>query len=108
MGQRVKVELYDDIEDGDATNTVAFGWDGKSYEIDLNDKNYQAFKKAVQKYVEHARVVRTAKPGRRLHAVQTAPDAKAVRAWAQSQGIEVNRLGKVPQAIVDQFVAAGN
>ena len=36
MAQRVVVTLSDDIDGGEAAETVAFGLDGKSYEIDLN------------------------------------------------------------------------
>lgn len=102
--------MFDDLDGTDASTTVPFSLEGKSYEIDLNDKNYQAFMKALQKYIEHARTVRTAKRpgGRPLHVVPTGPDPKAVRAWAASKGITVNKIGKVPQAVVDQFVAAGN
>lgn len=109
MGQRINVELYDDIEtNSPATQSVSFGWQGKSYEIDLNDKNFAQFEKAVTKYVEHARLVRKNGAGKPLREVKTGPDPRAVRAWAASQGITVNRLGKVPQEIVDQYHAAGN
>ena len=39
MAQKVHITLEDDLDGGDATETVAFGLDGRSYEIDLNDKN---------------------------------------------------------------------
>ena len=39
MAQRVNIVLVDDIDGSDATETVSFGLDGTSYEIDLNDKN---------------------------------------------------------------------
>ena len=35
----MNIVLEDDIDGSDATETVAFGLDGTSYEIDLNDKN---------------------------------------------------------------------
>ena len=39
MAQRVHIVLEDDIDGGDATETVLFGVDGINYEIDLSDKN---------------------------------------------------------------------
>lgn len=34
------------------------------------------------------------------------PDAKAVRAWAAANGIEVSPKGKLPQDVIDQYLAA--
>ena len=39
MAQKVNIVLVDDIDGSEATETVTFGLDGTSYEIDLNDKN---------------------------------------------------------------------
>lgn len=107
MGQRVKVELFDDIDGTDATKTAEFGWGGRSYEIDLNDRNYQKLEKALADFVSHARYAGKS-GGKKLHQVKTGPDPRAVRQWAASNGIEVNRLGKVPQDVIDKYHAAGN
>ena len=45
MAQRVVVTLSDDIDGGEAAETVAFGLDGKSYEIDLNPANAKKLRK---------------------------------------------------------------
>lgn len=111
MAQRIEtlVHLIDDIDGGAAEKTIYFGWEGKSYEIDLAAKNAKAIEKAVTDLLPHARLVRTsAKTGKRMMEVKTGPDPKAVRAWAASQGLTVNRLGKVPSDIVEQYEAAGN
>src|SRR4029453_385448 len=39
MAQKVHIVLEDDLDGSPATETVSFGLDGKTYEIDLNDKN---------------------------------------------------------------------
>lgn len=107
MSQRVI--LVDDLDESEAQQTVSFGFDGKHYEIDLSDKNAAALRKAFEKYVAAARSVRTSPTtGKRLLQQPTGPDPRAVRAWAQANGIEVNRLGKVPQEVVEKYVAAGN
>ena len=41
MAQKVHITLEDDLDGGDATETVAFGLDGRTYEIDLNDQERQ-------------------------------------------------------------------
>ncbi len=38
MAQKVQVVLIDDIDGGDADETVTFALDGVTYEIDLNDR----------------------------------------------------------------------
>lgn len=37
MAQRMLVEMVDDIDGGEASQTVSFGLDGVSFEIDLSD-----------------------------------------------------------------------
>ena len=57
MAQRVNIVLVDDIDGTDASETVAFGLDGTSYEIDLNEKNAAQLRDALASYVGHARKV---------------------------------------------------
>ena len=57
MAQRVNIVLVDDIDGSDATETVAFGLDGTSYEIDLNEKHAAKLRDALASYVGHARKV---------------------------------------------------
>ena len=39
MAQRVLVTLADDLDGGEAAETIAFGVDGQWYEIDLSSQN---------------------------------------------------------------------
>jgi hypothetical protein len=57
MAQKVNIILVDDIDGSDASETVTFGLDGTSYEIDLNDTNAAALRDALATYVGHARKV---------------------------------------------------
>ena len=66
----------------DATETVSFGLDGTTYEIDLNDKNAAALRDALSGYVGHARKVGSA--SRRGPQVQHASAAPAAPAPARS------------------------
>ena len=52
-----KVVLVDDIDGNDADETVSFGLDGTSYEIDLSSDNAAALRDALAEYVDHARKV---------------------------------------------------
>ena len=44
MAQKTQVILVDDIDNGPATQTVTFGIDGVTYEIDLNDEHAAALR----------------------------------------------------------------
>ena len=43
MAKTLIVKLSDDIDGGDADETVRFGLDGKAYEIDLSATNARSF-----------------------------------------------------------------
>jgi hypothetical protein len=62
MAQKVAVILEDDLTGGPAKHTVRFGFDGTSYEIDLNAKNAAAFGKQLAPYIEHARKIGRPQP----------------------------------------------
>ena len=55
MAQKVHIVLEDDLDGSPATETVSFGLDGKTYEIDLNDKNAGKLRDALAQYVGAAR-----------------------------------------------------
>ena len=105
MAQKVNIVLVDDIDGSDATETVTFGLDGASYEIDLNDKNASALRDALAGYVGHARKSagsrRTAKKSNSL-----GPSAREVRAWARSNGFTVPDRGRIPADVRTAFDAA--
>ena len=113
MAQKVQVLLTDDLDGSEAQETIAFGFEGSSYEIDLNKKNAEALRKAMEKYVGAAR-----KSGRSGSSTGRGRSARApgrqdrdynpkeVRSWAESQGIEVSARGRVPADLVAKFQAA--
>jgi hypothetical protein len=105
MAQKVHITLEDDLDGGDATETVAFGLDGRSYEIDLNDKNAKALRDALAKYLGVARRAggRSAAAKRRT---QVGTSAREIRDWARSTGRQVPDRGRIPSEIREAFEAA--
>jgi len=67
MAQTVIVKLTDDIDGGDADETVTFALNGQKYEIDLNESNAKMLREAFAPFIEKARVVRgeTERPKRK-------------------------------------------
>ena len=110
MASRVVVEFTDDLNGKPAEETVRFGLDGLTYEIDLTSKNAAALRKAFQPWQESARRSGAGKRGKRgaSGGGKSAVDTKAVRAWAASNGIELSPRGRLPKDVVEQFHAAGN
>jgi nucleoid-associated protein Lsr2 len=95
-----------ELADG-AGETVSFSLDGVRYELDVDSRSAGRLRSLLAPYI---------KAGRRLHGthaartrrVRTGNDPAAVRAWAASNGFEVNARGRVPAHVVAQFEAAGN
>lgn len=105
MARQTTVTLTDDIDGGRAAETVSFGLDGRIYEIDLSKKNAAALRKTLGEFTSSARRLR---PARQADAGRPGPvvDARAVREWAQSQGISVSARGRVPADVVQRYQAA--
>jgi|SRR5665213_3332223 len=55
MAKNVVVQVVDDIDGGEAAETINFALDGKSYEIDLNAKNATSLRKAFAPFIEKGR-----------------------------------------------------
>jgi Lsr2 len=124
MAQKVQIILEDDIDGGEAEETIEFSLDGQRYEIDLSTKNAAALRDAFGPYVGAARKAerrgggggggrgRGRGRGRGSdgdgggRAGSTGEDTAAIRAWAREQGLKVNERGRIPGTIVEQYRAA--
>ncbi|MGW0365074.1 histone-like nucleoid-structuring protein Lsr2 [Streptomyces sp. NPDC002990] len=104
MVQRVVVTLSDDIDGGEAAETVAFALDGKSYEIDLNEANAKKLRKALAPYVAAGR--RQSRSGKAFKHTAIAPDPAVVRAWARSNQLDVPPRGRIPKRVYESYNAA--
>ncbi|MFG2293037.1 Lsr2 family protein [Streptomyces sp. NPDC048603] len=104
MAQRVVVTISDDIDGGEAAETVVFGLDGKSYEIDLNLANAKKLRKSLAPYVAAGR--RQARSGKAYKHTSLAPDPAVVRAWARSNNLEVPPRGRIPKKVYEAYSAA--
>jgi len=115
VAQKVNIVLVDDIDETEATETVSFGLDGTSYEIDLNDTHAAELREALAPYLGHARKVPTSS-GRRATR-KSAPAASSassaggasaadVRIWARENGHTVPERGRIPAEIREAYDAA--
>jgi hypothetical protein len=107
MSSKVIFILEDDLDGTKADQTVEFGVNGAAYAIDLNASNAKMLRGALEGYIAKARKV----SGKRSSSRKTTGsgiDNRAVRRWAETNGIELSKRGRIPQDVVSQFKAAGN
>ncbi|AUI60262.1 Lsr2 family protein [Amycolatopsis sp. BJA-103] len=112
MVQKVSVQIVDDIDGGEATQTVPFALDGVTYEIDLSDDNAGTLRDELERFIDASRriggrkvkvatgqstvVSGTAKPTDRERNQQ-------VRAWATANGYPIAERGRIPNDIYEAF-----
>lgn len=107
MAQRTVVLLVDDIEGGEAAETITFALDGVSYEIDLNDKNAAQLRDDFARWVGSARRAGGRKQVSRKAASSTGrPDLNEVRTWGRENGFQVSDRGRVSAALQEAYDAA--
>ena len=106
MAQKVQVLLVDDLDGSEATETVTFGLDGASYEIDLSSGNAGKLRKELAHYVDHARKASSQARRRRARTGPGRERSAQIRAWAKQRGYKVNERGRIPQNIVAEYEAA--
>ncbi len=107
MTQRAVTVLEDDLDGGPASETIRFGLDGVVYEIDLSGVHARQLREDLDRWRQHARRAGTSQPAVPRH-VDTPVDPRAVRAWATSRDLALPPRGRIPDAVVEQFRAAGN
>ena len=108
MAQRVQVMLIDDVDKSEGAETVTFGLDGVTYEIDLSAKNAAALRDALAPWVGHGRRVsgRSAGASRARKAAASGNDTSAVREWARANGHQVSERGRLSSTVLDAYAAA--
>ena len=108
MVKKVLVSLIDDFDGKPADETVQFGLDGVSYEIDLSVKNSKKLREHLQPWVNAGR--RTGSRRRRGVATGGKPidrkQSAEIRDWARKSGYQVASRGRIPAEVIDAFRAA--
>ena len=114
MAQQTITTLIDDIDGSQANETVLFSLDGTTYEVDLNEAHAEDLREVLSPYVSVARRAGSSAGGRSGRARAARPatsssvDPKAVRAWAQANGVEVSARGRINAAVQEQYRSANS
>lgn len=115
MSQRVQVLLLCDLHDDEVkgTETLLFGLDGSSYEIDVCDEHAKQYRDVMAPYVGAAR-----KPGRGGGSTARRPSSNGrrtgsdknsvseIREWARQNGHQVNERGRIASSVLEAYHAA--
>jgi hypothetical protein len=113
VAQKVLVSLVDDITGDEAAETVVFGLDGRSYEIDLSTENAEKLRDVMGDYLAAGRHAKRAgsMSTAKLRAAATAPKGvtvdreqnQAIREWARKRGFKINDRGRIPADVVAAY-----
>jgi len=115
MAKQTTVRFVDDLDGSEASGTVTFGLDGRSYEIDLSDENATKLRDAVAPFVDAARTAggRGGRRGRSAGKETEAQPARsnreetaAIRQWAREHGHEVSDRGRIPKSVLEAYKTA--
>lgn len=127
MAEKVIIQLTDDLDGTDASETIHFAVNGSAYRIDLSEKNSARFWEAIKPFVEAAQpagsAARRPRPGpssssspsdaapaprkrRSSGAAAAGVSPAAVRVWASENNVEVPARGRIPATVISQYKAA--
>jgi hypothetical protein len=109
VAQKVQVLLVDDLDGGEADETVTFALDGKTFEIDLTTSNADKLRGLLEPYAKSGRRTGGRAAGRskvRSASGGSSQDTAKIRAWAKENGYSVNDRGRVPAEIREAYEKA--
>ncbi|MET9002987.1 Lsr2 family protein [Amycolatopsis sp. NPDC004169] len=110
MAQKVLVEILDDIDGSAAAQTVQFGLDGVTYEIDLSNANAAALRDELARYVGAGRRIGGRKvrvaTGQSTAASSDRERNQQIRAWAGANGYEISERGRLSSEVVSAYERA--
>ncbi|WP_018178943.1 histone-like nucleoid-structuring protein Lsr2 [Jongsikchunia kroppenstedtii] len=108
MAKKIIVEFVDDVDPAElADETVEFTIDGVNYTIDLSSAHAMQLRFDFQKWIEHASYLTGRRKSRGFGLRSDRANAehgRQIRAWAQSQGIDIAARGRIPDAVINQYI----
>ena len=106
MAKSVQVVVSDDLDGSQGAETVNFGLDGLSYEIDLSEKNRAKLDKAFAPFIEHGRRVTQRRRPSATRTTSPRIDRASIRNWAREQGLQVSERGRISAEIMQKYEAS--
>lgn len=114
MARVESVKLVDDLDGGEAQETVSFALDGSHLLIDLSAGHAAELRAAFAPFVGAARRSEGGSGHRRGAAgvtssssVQDRAASAAVREWAVANGFQLSGRGRIPNSVVEAYTSSG-
>lgn len=109
MAQQVLL-ICDRCEEKDGVENVKYSFGGQMYEVDLCEKDRSTLDKVMKSWLEISRPVTSYASPRQRSAAPSDDDRgwtpQQVREWAAGAGVEVATKGRIPDPIIQQYLAA--
>ena len=109
MARQMVETQVDDLDGSPAAETVSFGLDGQTYEIDLSKRNAAALRRALDRYIGAAQggggKIARASQARGTNDGRRGYDIAQLREWAAANEIQIPGRGRIPQTVVERFMA---
>jgi hypothetical protein len=117
VAKKTTVSFIDDLDGSEASGTVEFALDGRSYEIDLSDENAARLRDALAPFVTAGRKAGGRSSGRGRGQSKPAAEPEkparsnraetaAIRQWAREHGHEISERGRIPKSVLEAYRAA--
>lgn len=109
MAKETITRLIDDLDHGEADETVRFGLDGAQYEIELSADNAAKLRELLGPYVQAGK--KATRPAatvgsRRRSQPLNREQNRAIREWARSRDKKISDRGRIPEEIVAEYHAS--
>ncbi|MEN3266744.1 Lsr2 family protein [Pseudonocardia sp.] len=107
MASVTQVRLVDDLDGGEADESVVFSLNGKNFEIDLSAKRAAELRDILAPYVGAARRAGGSTMVRRQRGIAASSarreDTSAIREWAAAHGHQVSARGRISAAVIQAY-----
>lgn len=107
MARHVQVQLLDDITGEEAAETIRFGLDGVSYEVDLTTDNARKLREELAVYLARGRKVRGRSGVSRTRS-KPRDETRVIREWAEKNGYNPSLRGRISANIIEAYQAANS
>jgi Lsr2 len=109
MAQVTKIRLVDDLDGGNADESVDFTVDNNRYQMDLSENNAARLREVLAPFIAAARraggstTTRTRRSTIAARPAGAGAETAAIREWAGANGFSVSTRGRIAASVRDAY-----
>jgi hypothetical protein len=108
MAQFTEVRLIDDLDGGNADESVDFTVDNNRYQMDLSEKNAARLREVLAPFIAVARRAGGSTTTRTRRTIAARPagagaETAAIREWASANGFSVSTRGRIAASVREAY-----